>query len=407
MNCRFCERPLRHSLVDLGMQPLSNSYVDATRAEAMEPFYPLHARVCEDCLLVQLPVFEAPEQIFTDYAYLSSVSKSWLEHCDRFAQTMHDMLRLGSNDLVVEVASNDGGLLQCFRTRDIRVLGIEPAANVADIARAAGVDTVARFFGSALATELKSKGTSPRLLVGNNVLAHVPDLNDFVRGLQTLLAPDGVLSMEFPHLLQLMQGNQFDTIYHEHFSYLSLLTVSRVFAHHGLRVFDVVTLPTHGGSIRVLACQSGFTGLATTERVNNVLEVERAAGLTSMATYEAFSKQVHETKRKLLEFLIAQRRAGKRIVGYGAPAKGNTLLNYCGIREDFLEFTVDRSPLKQGKLLPGTRIPVRAPEALTDARPDLVLILPWNIEREIVEQLAFIREWGGKFIVPIPEVRVV
>jgi len=393
--------------VDLGMQPLSNAYVDPARAEAMEPFYPLHARVCEDCFLVQLPEFESPAHIFSDYAYLSSVSKSWLEHCDRFAETMRERLQLSGADLVVEVASNDGGLLRCFQSRGLKVLGIEPAANVAEIARSAGVETTARFFGLELATELKRDGLSPRLLVGNNVLAHVPDLNDFVRGLQHLIAPNGVVSLEFPHLLRLMEGNQFDTIYHEHFSYLSLLTVSRVFAHHGLRVFDVLELPTHGGSLRVLACNADCAEHAMTARGSIVLDAERAAGLTSMAAYEAFSRQVHETKRKLLEFLIREKRAGKRIVGYGAPAKGNTLLNYCGIREDFVDFTVDRNPLKQGKLLPGTRIPVRKPEALAEARPDFVLILPWNIQAEIVEQLSFVREWGGQFIVPIPEVRVV
>lgn len=407
MNCRFCSRPLHHSFVDLGMQPLSNAYVDAARAEAMEQFYPLHARVCEDCFLVQLPEFESPAHIFADYAYLSSVSKSWLAHCARFAETMHGMLQLGDADLVVEVASNDGGLLRCFQDRGLKVLGIEPAANVAEIARSAGVDTVARFFGLSLAAELKREGKAPRLVVANNVLAHVPDLNDFVRGLQLLSAPNGVVSLEFPHVLRLMEGNQFDTIYHEHFSYLSLLTVTRVFAHHGLRVFDVLELPTHGGSLRVLACNADRAEHPTTSRVGIVLDAERAAGLMTMASYEAFSRQVHETKRKLLEFLIREKRAGKRIVGYGAPAKGNTLLNYCGIREDFLDFTVDRNPLKQGKLLPGTRIPVRKPEALAEARPDFVLILPWNIEAEIVEQLSFVREWGGKFIVPIPEVRVV
>jgi hypothetical protein len=406
MNCRFCGQSLRHTFVDLGMQPLANSYVDASRAEAMEKFYPLHARVCEACFLVQVPELATPEEIFSDYAYLSSVSSSWLAHYGRLADTMMDLLQLAPTDLVVEIASNDGGLLRCFKERGVTTLGIEPARNVAEIARAGGIETVAEFFGTSLATQLRAAGKSPRLLIGNNVLAHVPNINDFVRGLQTLLAPDGVLSMEFPHLMQLMELNQFDTIYHEHFSYLSLMTVAKIFEHHGLRVFDVHELPTHGGSLRVLACQASSSHRATTDRVAALIEKERAYGLSSMKTYEAFGERVHETKRKLLEFLIAAKRDGKRVVGYGAPAKGNTLLNYCGVRQDFIDFTVDRSDLKQGKLLPGTRIPVKTPDAIAQARPDYVLILPWNIEKEIVEQLSFIREWGGRFVVPIPEVRI-
>ena len=407
MNCRFCSQLLEHTFVDLGMQPLSNAYVDAAHADTMEPFYPLHARVCASCFLVQVPELASPEQIFTDYAYLSSVSTSWLEHCSRFAESMTAKLGLKSADLVVEIASNDGGLLRYFSQRGIPVLGIEPAKNVAEIARRHGVDTVAKFFGTSLATELASAGRSPRLIVANNVLAHVPDLNDFVRGLAVLLAADGVLSVEFPHLLRILAECQFDTIYHEHFSYLSLSTVIAVFEHHGLRVFDVEQLLTHGGSLRVLACPTSCAAHEGSERVARVLELEHAAGLRHVATYEAFSKQVDETKRKLLEFLIREKRAGKKIVGYGAPAKGNTLLNYCGIRSDFLDFTVDRNTLKQGKLLPGTRIAVKPPEALAAARPDFVLILPWNLEREIVTQLAFIREWGGRFVIPIPEPRVV
>jgi SAM-dependent methyltransferase len=406
VTCRFCNAELVTTFVDLGMQPLSNAYVDPSNAERPETFYPLHARVCSSCLLVQLPEVASPDQIFTDYAYLSGVSSTWVEHCDRFAATMVDRLGLGASDLVVELASNDGTQLRCFAARGTGVLGIDPAANVAAIARAASVDTIPRFFGTELAEELSRAGRAPRLIVANNVLAHVPDINGFVRGVRILLAPDGVASVEFPHLLRLMEGNQFDTIYHEHFSYLSLIAVMKIFEHHALRVYDVEELSTHGGSLRVLACRAANRCFVRTERVTRVLDGERAYGLTSMTAYERFAQQVRDTKHALLELLVHEKRAGKRIVAYGAPAKGNTLLNYCGIRDDFVEFTVDRNPLKQGKLLPGTHVRVDHPDALRAARPDLVLILPWNIEREIVEQLAFVREWGGRFIVPIPKVRV-
>jgi hypothetical protein len=406
MNCRSCGTALAHTFVDLGLQPLSNAYVEIARAEAMEPHYPLHARVCASCWLVQVPQFETPEQIFSDYAYMSSVSTSWMEHCARYAGAMTARLGLGGSDLVIEIASNDGGLLRWFKERGVAVLGVEPAANIAEVARAAGIETITRFFGSELARELVRAGKTPRLIAANNVIAHVPDLNDFVAGLSILLPPSGVITVEFPHLVRLIAGNQFDTIYHEHFSYLSLIALVSVFERHGLCVRDVEELPTHGGSLRVFATHAGSEHV-THDRVAALLASERAAGLTKLSTYEAFSQQVHETKRKLLELLIREKRAGKRIVGYGAPAKGNTLLNYCGIRSDVLDFTVDRSPLKQGKLLPGTRIRVEAPSALQAARPDYVLILPWNIQREIIDQLAFIREWGGRFIIPIPDPAVV
>jgi SAM-dependent methyltransferase len=407
LTCRSCAEPLRQSFVDLGMQPLSNAYIDPERGDAMEPFYPLHARVCTACFLVQLPEVASPAQIFTEYAYLSSMSTTWLDHCRELARDMSERLQLGTSDLVLEIASNDGALLGCFKDRGVRVLGVEPARNIAAIANRAGVETISVFFGADTARHLLADRGAARLIVANNVLAHVPDLNGFTSGLRIALAPDGVLSVEFPHVLQLIEHNQFDTIYHEHFSYLSLLAVERVFQRHGLRVFDVVALPTHGGSLRLLACRDDHAGMPATERVVRMRDTERAAGLARVETYKAFALRVHETKRKLLELLIREKRAGRTIVGYGAPAKGNTLLNYCGIREDFLDFTVDRNPLKQGKLLPGTRIPIRSPDEIARVRPDLVLILPWNLEREILEKLAFIREWGGRCVVPIPEARVV
>jgi SAM-dependent methyltransferase len=390
--------------VDLGVQPLANSYVPAD-AEGPEAFYPLHVRVCDRCHLVQLPELAAPEQIFSNYAYLSGASTTWLEHCRQFVGAISERMNLDPHDLVVEVASNDGHLLRFFVDRGQRVLGIEPAANVAAIAERAGVPTVPKFFGLALADELVRSGQRAQLLIGNNVLAHVPDINDFVAGLCRLLASGGVLSMEFPHLLELIRLNQFDTIYHEHFSYLTLRTVKRVFAVHGLRVFDVSRLPTHGGSLRILACHEDDPQ-PTSMRVAELLEHETEAGLGNLATYTAFTERVQGIKWALLELLISLRREGKRVVGYGAPAKGNTLLNYCGVRTDLLDYTVDRNHLKQGKLLPGTRIPIRAPEVILEDRPDLVLILPWNLEAEILEQMAAVRSWGGRFAVPIPEPRL-
>jgi hypothetical protein len=401
VTCRLCGHGVMHTFVDLGVQPLANSYVPADRADAPETFYPLHVRVCDRCLLVQLPQLASPQEIFGDYAYLSSTSTSWLDHCRRFAAGISERLGLVGDDLVVEAASNDGYLLRYFVERGNRVLGIEPAANVAALAERAGIPTLVRFFGAEVARELADQGRRPRLIVANNVLAHVPDINDFVAGFQVLLAPGGTVSVEFPHVLDLIRLNQFDTIYHEHFSYLSLLVVSRLFGLHGLRVFDVERLPTHGGSLRVFGCHADDPR-ATTAGVRAVLAEEEQAGLTSLAGYTRYTEVVEQTKWKLLDLLIGLRRQGKRIAGYGAPAKGNTLLNYCGIRSDLLSYTVDRNALKAGKLLPGTRIPVRSPEALLADRPDFVLILPWNIRAEIVEQMAAVREWGGQFIVPIP-----
>lgn len=404
--CRFCAASLQHTFVDLGMSPLSNAYVSAEQANRMEPFYPLHAFVCDACFLVQLEEFETPEQIFGDYAYFSSYSDQWLNHARAYAQDMVKRLGLNDRSRVVEVASNDGYLLQYFRDQGIPVLGIEPAANVATIAVEKGIPTIVKFFGADTATELANNNLRADLLVGNNVLAHVPDLNDFVVGLKILLKPDGVVTMEFPHLLRLMAENQFDTIYHEHFSYFSFITAEKVFARHGLTLFDVDELPTHGGSLRIYAAHAENKARPVAASVTTLKQRERGAGLERLETYAGFAEQVKETKRRLLEFLITAKRAGKTVVGYGAPAKGNTLLNYCGIRGDFVDYTVDRSPHKQGKFLPGTHIPIHHPDKIRETRPDYLLILPWNIKDEVMEQMTDIRQWGGKFIVPIPEVEV-
>jgi len=410
-SCRFCGAPLTRTFVDLGLSPLANSYVEPEDLQAPEAFYPLHVFVCEECLLVQLPEAARPEEIFSDYAYFSSVSTSWVAHARRYAEAMIERFHLGPDHQVVEIASNDGYLLRHFRERPqdqrVPVLGIEPAANIAEAAREAGVPTECAFFSQAKAQELVERGVRANLLAGNNVLAHVPALNDFVAGLATLLADDGVVTMEFPHLLRLMAENQFDTIYHEHFSYFSFTVVREIFADHGLELFDVEELPTHGGSLRIYG-RHGERQHAepVSERVADLLTREKQAGLLDPATYDGFGEQVRRTKRALLRFLLDAKADGKRVVGYGAPAKGNTLLNYCGVRTDFLDFTVDRSPHKQGRSLPGTRIPILAPEALREARPDYVLILPWNLKEEIVEQMADVRSWGGRFVVAIPQVEV-
>ena len=404
--CRFCETPLVHSFVDLGMSPLSNAFIKPENYHAMEPFYPLHAYVCDSCFLVQLEEFESPQRIFSDYVYFSSYSESWLRHAKAYAEMMIRRFGFQAFHQVIEIASNDGYLLRNFKERGIPVLGIEPAENVAQVARAAGIPTQAKFFGVKTARELVASGLQADLLLGNNVLAHVPDVNDFVAGMKIALKRDGVITMEFPHLLQLMANNQFDTIYHEHFSYFSFVTAERIFAQHGLTLFDVEELPTHGGSLRIYARHAEHDKPAESANVESLRKREIGAGMTALATYEKFSENVRDTKRKLLDFLIRAKREGKSVVGYGAPAKGNTLLNYCGIRTDFLDYTVDRSPHKQGLFLPGTRIPVHAPERIRQTRPDYILILPWNIKDEIIEQMSHVREWGGKFVVPIPRVEV-
>ena len=388
------------------MSPLCESYLRADQLNEMEPFYPLHVWVCERCFLVQLEEYVTGEDIFTDYAYFSSFSDSWLQHCQRYVDQMIDQLALTGKSKVVEIASNDGYLLQYFVQRGIPSLGIEPAANVAKVAESKGVPTLVKFFGVDTARELADAGQQADLILGNNVLAQVPDLNDFVGGMKILLAPAGVITIEFPHLLRTIDGNQFDQVYHEHFSYFSLYAAERIFGAHGLPIFDVEELPTHGGSIRIYARHAEDTSKSVTQRLVDLRAREAAAGIATLEYYQDFEMRVQETKRKLLEFLIEAKRAGKRVVGYGAPGKGNTLLNYCGIRTDFVDFTVDRSPHKQGRFLPGTRIPVRSPVDLLAARPDFVFILPWNLRDEIVRQMEAIREWGGRFVVPIPTLRV-
>ena len=404
--CRFCGATLDQVFVDLGTSPLANSYLEPEDLGRAEAFYPLRVYVCGGCLLVQLPEEERPEAIFSDYAYFSSYSESWLRHAKTYAEAMIDRFGFDAGHQVVEIASNDGYLLRWFKEKGVPVLGIEPAANVAAAAEEAGIPTRVKFFGEATAREMVSEGLCADLLVGNNVLAHVPDLNDFVAGLKILLAPAGVLTMEFPHLLRLMDEDQFDTIYHEHYSYFSFATVRKVFAAHGLTLFDVEEPSTHGGSLRIYARHDEDAGKPVGERVADLLKREDEAGLGRLETYRSFGERVRRVKWGLLRFLIAAKEEGKSIAAYGAPAKGNTLLNYCGVRTDFLDYTVDRSPHKQGRYLPGVRIPIHGPDRLRETRPDYVLILPWNLKEEIVEQMADVRSWGGRFVVAIPEVRV-
>jgi SAM-dependent methyltransferase len=404
--CRFCRNPLRRTVVDLGMSPLCESYVEAARLDDMEPFYPLHVRICDSCFLVQLRAYVPPEEIFTEYAYFASYSSSWLEHARRYADMISERLCLGPDKLVVELGSNDGYLLQAFVERGIPALGIEPAGNVAEVAAERGVPTMVAFFGAATARRLAVEGRRADLLVANNVLAQVPDLNDFVAGMKLLLAPGGVATIEVPHLMRLLDQNQFDTIYHEHYSYFSLRTLQRILSAHGLTIFDVEELPTHGGSVRVYVAHADGDGRPADVGVADLLAREDAAGLSSPAPYASFAARVQETKRRLLEVLISIKREGKSVAGYGAPGKGNTLLNYCGIRADLLDYTVDRNPYKQGRFLPGTHIPIAHPSKIAERRPDFILILPWNLKDEIIEQLAFVREWGARFITPIPEVVV-
>jgi hypothetical protein len=388
------------------MSPLCESYLRREQLNQMEPFYPLHVFVCEKCFLVQLEEFVSPENIFTEYAYFSSYSESWLDHCRRYTEQMLDRCRLNENSLVVELASNDGYLLQYFVQKHIPVLGIEPAVNVAKAAEEKKVPTLVKFFGKQLAAELAGKGKQADLLVGNNVLAQVPDLRDFVAGMKILLKPRGVLTLEFPHLLKLMDENQFDTIYHEHFSYFSFLTAREILGAHGLVLFDVEELPTHGGSLRVFGRHSEDDSKPISSRVVELSAREEAVGLKRLGSYSSFAEKVKKTKRELLGCLIGAKAAHKSIVGYGAPGKGNTLLNYCGIGTDFIDYTVDRNPFKHGRFTPGTHIPIYAPERIAETRPDYVLILPWNLKNEIMQQMAKIREWGGKFIIPIPEARI-
>jgi len=393
-------------MVDLGMSPLCESFLKHDQLDRMEPFYPLRVLVCESCYLVQLPVYVDPQHIFTDYAYFSSYSDSWLDHARTYTEMARERFDLDSKSLVVELASNDGYLLQYFVEQGIPVLGVEPAANVAAKATEKGVTTLVEFFGQDLARKMVKEGTRADLIVGNNVLAQVPAINDFVAGMKILLKPGGCITLEFPHLLRLIESNQFDTIYHEHFFYFSLTTIQKVFEANGLTLFDVDELSTHGGSLRVYARHSSDAAPPVSTAVRNLLQTEQEKGVTNLDYYSSFARRVEETKRNLLTFLIKAKEEGKRVAGYGAPGTGNTLLTYCAIGSDLLAFTVDRSPFKLGRFLPGTHIPIFAPEKIEAEKPDYVLILPWNLKDEIVKQLSFIRSWDGKFVVPIPELQV-
>jgi len=407
LKCRACDAPLHHTFVDLGTAPLCQRHVTPARFSHAEPTYPQHVFVCTKCFLVQLPQYVAREEIFDgEYAYFSSFSDTWLKHAERYVEMMIPRFGLGARSSVVEIASNDGYLLQYFRQRGVPCLGVEPTANTAAAAVARGIPTVVKFFGQATAAELLRERGPADLILGNNVLAHVPDINDLVGGMKTLLGERGVITMEFPVLSKLIENNYFDTIYHEHFSYLSFTTVRGIFARHGLTLFDVEDLATHGGSIRIFARHEADATKPETPNVQRVLEREKAAGHFDLAYYDRFFERVKESKRKILEFLIKARRDGRTVVAYGAPGKGNTLLNYCGIRTDFIDYTVDRSPHKQGNFLPGSRIPILHPDEILRTRPDYLFVLIWNLKDEVMNSMRHIREWGGKFVIPLPEVQV-
>jgi SAM-dependent methyltransferase len=404
--CRFCGTTLKHTFVDLGMQPLCESYVSSDKLNQMEPFYPLHTYVCDNCFLVQLEEYVCPQDIFGEYAYFSSFSDAWLQHAKNYVEMITKRLNLNSNSFVIEVASNDGYLLQYFVQKNIPALGIEPAANVAQVATNKGVPTNVEFFDRKSAKRLVTENKSADLLIGNNVLAQVPNLNEFVESMKIVLKPLGQITMEFPHLMQMVDGNQFDTIYHEHFSYFSLISVEKLFAAHGLTIYDVEELPTHGGSLRIYARHTEDTTKPITIHVTDLRQREVSEGYSELEKYFTFAQKVKETKRSLLDLLIRLKRENRTIAGYGAPGKGNTLLNYCGIRTDFIDYTVDRNPYKHGKVLPGTHIPIFPPTKIEETRPDYVLILPWNIKGEIMNQLRYIGNWKGRFIVPIPKASI-
>jgi 2-polyprenyl-3-methyl-5-hydroxy-6-metoxy-1,4-benzoquinol methylase len=406
MKCRFCGQELNYKLLSLGTAPLSNSFLSQKHLSEMEPYYPLEVYVCDQCFLVQTADYAHPEDIFNkDYAYFSSYSDSWLTHCREYTEKMLQLFSLDENDQVIEIASNDGYLLQYFMEKGISVLGIEPAA-AADDAIARGIATLKVFFGKETAQSLKAEGKSADLLIGNNVLAHVPDINDFVSGLKILLNPQGVITMEFPHLMKLIDQVQFDTIYHEHFSYLSLVCVEKIFTAHGLKIFDAEEIPTHGGSLRIYACHQADTSKSSSIKVKQLIKREITAGYTDMDNYLSFTEKVQSLKREILLFLISARESGKRIAAYGAPAKGNTLLNYCGIGPDLISYTVDKNPRKQELFLPGSHIPVLTIEAMNIDRPDYIIILPWNLKQEISEQLSYTREWGARLVTLIPRIEV-
>jgi SAM-dependent methyltransferase len=404
-DCRSCSAPLTNTFVDLGASPLANSYLEPSQLAEGEMFYPLHVRVCAQCLLVQLPEFASPTEIFGDYAYFSSYSDSWVEHARRYVELAAERFRLDESSQVIEVASNDGYLLQFFLARGVQTLGVEPAANVAAAAQKRGIPTIVEFFGERLGARLVDEGRSADLVVANNVFAHVPDVHDFVEGLRRVLKPGGVVTMEFPHLLRLIEGRQFDTIYHEHYSYFSLLSAERILATHGLVVFDVEELSTHGGSLRIYVGHANGPH-ESGPSVGKLRATEREAGLDRLEAHLRFDGAARAAKRELVGFLVDAKRAGKSIVAYGAAAKGVTLLNFCGIRGDFIDYVVDRSPHKQGRFLPGVRLPIHAPERVAETRPDVLLILPWNLADEVAEQMAFVRSWGCELVAPIPEVAV-
>lgn len=404
--CRFCGADLRRTFVDLGMSPLCQTCPSPADLNRGEIYYPLKVYVCEHCFLVQLEQYESPENIFSEYPYFSSYSDTWLKHAENYCDKMIKRLGLNEHSFAIEVASNDGYLLQYFVKRNVPVLGIDPAANVANVAIEKGIPTLVSFFSKALAEELAVEGRCADLILGNNVLAQVPDLNDFVEGLKILLKPHGILTLEFPHLLRLIERNEFDTIYHEHFSYFSMLTTVRILDAHGLKVFDVEELTTHGGSLRVYACHADDQTHDVHPSLGVLIAEEEKAGLASLEGYENFGQQVKQTKSALVEFLLTAAKDGKVVVGYGAPGKSATLLHYCGIGKDWIEYTVDRNPYKQGRFLPGSRIPIYPPDRIRQTKPDYVVILPWNLKDEIMDQLQFIREWGGRFVVPIPKVTI-
>jgi SAM-dependent methyltransferase len=407
LRCRACDAPLTHTFVDLGPAPLCQRHVTPARFSHAEATYPQHVYVCAQCFLVQLPQYVSREEIFDEeYGYFSSFSESWLKHAENYVAKVTGRFGLDSSSSVVEIASNDGYLLQYFKQRGVPCLGVEPTANTAAAAVAKGIPTVVRFFGVETAMDLRAELGPADLILGNNVLAHVPDINDLVAGMKTLLADRGVITMEFPVLSKLIENNYFDTIYHEHFSYLSFTTVRGLFAKHGITLFDVEDLPTHGGSIRIYGRHTSDDTKPEADSVRQVLEREKAFGHFDIGYYDRFSERVRESKRRILDFLIKAKREGKSIAGYGAPGKGNTLLNYCGIRTDFIDYTVDRSPHKQGNFLPGSRIPIMDPSMIEKTRPDYVFILIWNLKDEVMKQTTCIRKWGGRFVVPLPEVQV-
>jgi len=406
LTCRFCGEPLQYTFADLGVQPLCESYLQPDQLNEMEPFYPLHVYFCHNCFLVQLEESISPQEIYREYAYFSSHSKGWLNHSERYAEMITSKLGLNDKSQVVEVGSNDGYLLQYFAQRNIPVLGIEPASNVAEEAIKKGIPTVAKFFGQETSSELVNQNKQADLLIGNNIIAQVPNLHGFLEGLKNLLKPSGVITMEFHHLMKLMDNNQFDTISHERFSYFSFFVIEKVFASHGLTIFDVEEISTHGGSLRIYARHTENHDIPVAAHPDEIRTREKIDGLTKIGKYIAYAEKVKETKRDILDFLIKIKRTHKSVVGYGAHAEAHTLLNYCGIRSDFIDYTVDRNPVKQGKFLAGTHIPIFHPDKIKETRPEYVLILPWSIKGEIMNQMSHIGEWGSRFIVPIPRIEV-